>query len=139
MSESDAARARETRRAKVADEFKVMGLFIDNAKTYTQLSGAALALSVTFIREILGVAEGRPIRPGDFLVASWVCFLVAIGGGVTYQFYAVKYLELNSRVRTRRGWPQYLVRQPWPLYLLMLLAFYSGAVLFTLEAITTFR
>jgi hypothetical protein len=42
-------------------EFKVMGLFIDNAKTYTQLSGAAIALSVTFVREVVGIEKGKTI------------------------------------------------------------------------------
>jgi hypothetical protein len=119
---------------------KVMGLFIDNAKTYTQLSGAALALSVTFIREVFGIEKGQPIHSDWSLISSWLCFLISIGAGVSYQYYAVKFLESHSGLRgQRRGFPAILVERPWPLYLIMLVTFYAGAVFFTVAAIKRFQ
>ena len=135
---------REDRSDQVTDkdtkfdkECKVMGLFIDNAKTYTQLSGAALALSITFIREVIGVKPGDSIPRDWSLISSWLCFLISIGAGVSYQYYAVKYLELKSELweEQQRGFPAFLVEHPWPTYLIMLVAFYAGAIFFTVAAI----
>src|SRR5262245_43923899 len=110
-------------------EVKVMGLFIDNAKTYTQLSGAAIALSVTFVREVVGVARDSPISLDWSLVVSWLCFLVAIGAGVSYQYFAVKFLEWKSTIKRHHvSYPRCLIEHPWPLYSLMLVTFYAGAV-----------
>ena len=120
-------------------ECKVMGLFIDNAKTYTQLSGAALALSVTFVREVVGVAKGSPIPLDWSLVVSWLCLLIAIGAGVSYQYFAVKFLEWKSDlIRKHKSYPKLLIEHPWPLYLVMLITFYAGAVFFTVGAIGRF-
>jgi hypothetical protein len=121
-------------------EFKVMGLFIDNAKTYTQLSGAAIALSVTFLREVLGIAKDNPISLDWPLVVSWVCFLIAIGAGVSYQYFAVKFLEWKSAVKRHHvSLPRSLIEHPWPLYSIMLVTFYAGAVFFTINAIKRFK
>jgi hypothetical protein len=42
-------------------EQKVMSMFCDNAKTYIQLSSAALALTLTFARQILHVPDSQNI------------------------------------------------------------------------------
>lgn len=121
-------------------EFKVMGLFIDNAKTYTQLSGAAIALSVTFVREVVGVAKENPISLDWSLVVAWLCFLIAIGAGVAYQYYAAKFLEWKSNIeRHHDSYPRFLIEHPWPLYSLMLVTFYAGAIAFTVGAIARFK
>ena len=121
-------------------EFKLMGLFIDNAKTYTQLSGAAIALSVTFLREVVGVAKDTPISLDWSLVVSWLCFLIAIGAGVSYQYFAAKFLEWKSNiVRHHESHPRYLIEHPWRLYLIMLVTFYAGAISFTVGAIERFN
>jgi hypothetical protein len=121
-------------------EFKVMGLFIDNAKTYTQLSGAAIALSVTFVHEVVGVAKDSPIPLDWSLVVSWLCFLVAIGAGVSYQYFAVKFLEWKSNIkRHHESYPRRLIEHPWPLYSVMLVTFYAGAIFFTVGAIKRFK
>jgi H+/Cl- antiporter ClcA len=121
-------------------ECKLMGLFIDNAKTYTQLSGAALALSVTFLHEVLGIAKDSRIPLDRLLVASWICFLIGIGAGVSYQYFGVKFLEWKSNIkRHHQSYPRFLIEHPWPLYLLMLITFYAGAVLFTVGAIRRFK
>jgi|SRR5215213_6386848 len=121
-------------------ECKLMGLFIDNAKTYTQLSGAALALSVTFIHEVTGVAKDSPILLDWSLIVAWLCFLIAIGAGVSYQYFAVKFLEWKSDImRHHKSYPRLLIEHPWPLYSLMLVTFYAGAVFFTVGAIKRFH
>ena len=121
-------------------ECKLMGLFIDNAKTYTQLSGAALALSITFLHEVIGVAKDSPISLDWSLIVSWLCFLIAIGAGVSYQYFAVKFLEWKSHIkRHHTSYPRFLIEHPWPLYSLMLVTFYAGAVFFTVGAIRRFK
>lgn len=117
-------------------EQKIMPLFIDNAKTYTQIASAALALTITFVRDVLGVKSDDPIRPDCWLVTAWILFLIAIGSGVYYQYLGVKFLEWKSGIeRSHRSWPLYLIKHPWPVYAVMLLGFYFGMVLFAVSAI----
>ena len=52
-----------------AKEYKLAGLFIENAKTYVQLSTGALVLSVTFVHDVLGIAKGEKV-PTDLWLVS---------------------------------------------------------------------
>jgi|SRR5215467_2756713 len=117
-------------------EYKVMGVFIDNAKTYVQLSAGALLLTVTFLHEILGVSKEQKLPTDVWLILSWWAFLVAIVSGALYQYYAAKFLEWKSGVlRTHRNWPEWLVHHPWPIYGVMLVTFYLGGLCFTIAAV----
>jgi hypothetical protein len=117
-------------------ECKVMQMFIDNAKTYLQLSTGALILSITFMREVVGVPQNTALHPGRALIAAWICFLVAVITGALYQYHAVKYVELHSGLpRSHRSWSDRFNRHPYLLYGAMLISFFSGAALFTAAAI----
>src|SRR5712691_2268987 len=101
-----------------------MDMFSRNAKTYTDLSGAALALTITFIHEVLGIPKGQRLPVDRAMIASWISFLLAIGAGVFYQYLAIKFLEWKSGVvRHHRIWPEWLTHHPWPVYGVMLIAF----------------
>jgi len=118
-----------------ARETKLMGLFIENAGTYTKLSSAALLLTVTFLEKVAGVPKGDFPKSAT-LIICWICFLFAILAGVTYQYFAVKFLEWRSGIlRKHKNFCEYLVCHPWPVYAVMLAAFYGGAVFFTVFAI----
>jgi hypothetical protein len=113
-------------------ESKVMELFINNAETYTKLSSAALFLTVTFLRQVMGLSTDAQVPRSPLLMISWICFLVAILAGVSYQYLAVKYLEWRSGVpRTHKNPYEWLVQHPWRPYGIMLGSFYLGAVFFT--------
>jgi hypothetical protein len=117
--------------------FRVMELFIANAKTYTQLSSGGLLLTVAFAHEVLGVAKDHPIPLDWSMIATWSCFLAATIAGATYQYLAVRFLEAKAKVPIHHAidWPQVLKRNPWIFYALMMIAFYLGAALFTVTAI----
>jgi hypothetical protein len=70
---------------------KVMPLYIESAKTYAQLSMAALGVTITFKEKVLGA------RPGRFLdalfLSSWFCFVLAIGASAYYQWVAVRLIQ----------------------------------------------
>ena len=51
-------------------EYKVMSVFIENAKTYVQLSAGALLLSVTFLHEILGIPKEQRVATDNWLMLS---------------------------------------------------------------------
>jgi hypothetical protein len=71
-----------------------------------------------------------------FLIGSWVAFLIAVGSGAFYQYLAVKYLESISDNPGEEGiLPKSLIRHPGTIYGIMMLAFYAGAILFTITAI----
>jgi len=93
------------------DAFKskvdVIKAFCDTAKTYIQISSAALALPMVFTQAILGkdIAE-KGFR--DFglpwsLILAWISFLLAIGFGLAYQWLAIRMVwgELHRAQRTR--------------------------------------
>jgi len=118
-------------------ECKIADRFTDNSKNYIQISSGALLLSVTFLHEIGGVPRDRPVKPGWIFIAAWICFLVAILAGTTSQYLGAKSLEWKSRVRRhhRAIIPLWIIQHPWPMYGLMLIGFYAGAILFTVAAI----
>lgn len=109
----------------------VMKMFSDNAKTYIQLSGAALALTLTFAREILHIPADKNIADG-WMIAMWICFLVTILAGAFYQYLAVKFLEHELDWDSFRFWNHV---SPGTFYAVMLGAFYSGTLIFTIYAI----
>jgi hypothetical protein len=117
-------------------ECKVMDRFIANAKSYIQISGGALVLSITFLQEVVGIPKDQKVQPGGLLISAWICFLMVILAGAAYEYFAVKFLEWKSGVaRNHRNPLEPLIRHPWPMYALMLLGFYAGSSLFTLAAI----
>jgi hypothetical protein len=121
-------------------EHKVMSLFIDNAKTYTQLSIGALVLSITFVREVLALPKDTPVQLDWQLVTCWTCFLSAVICGSFYQYLAAKFIEKKAGVpRTHRIMWDWIVDHPWLAYGLMLISFYGGAVFFTAGAIHRLR
>jgi hypothetical protein len=67
-------------------------MFSDNAKTYIQLSGAALTLTLTFAEKILHIPPEKSIV-NFWTIAIWSCFLVTIITGSFYQYLAVKQLD----------------------------------------------
>jgi hypothetical protein len=110
-------------------------MFSDNAKTYIQLSGAALTLTLTFAEKILHIPPEKSIV-NFWTIAIWSCFLVTIITGSFYQYLAVKQLDawLDWEYETLWDW-----LQPGYIYGVMLVAFYCGATMFTIYAILGFN
>ena len=68
---------KEDRKATFERRRDVMQMFSDNAKTYVQLSGAALALTLTFAKQILHIPDTQSIV-SCWTISMWLCFLLAI-------------------------------------------------------------
>lgn len=125
---------------QIEGEYRNVGLFIDNAKTYIQLATGALLLSVTFSKGINNDIE-LPLNEISIWI-SWICWLFSIISGATYQYCAIKYLEnieqINNSLYHNRTKPlfifRYWVRYPYQLYGIMMLFFYSGTIWFVLTA-----
>ena len=114
---------------------KVMSMFSDNAKTYIQLSGAALLLTLTFSDRILHLPKEANLANG-WMITVWICFLVAIVTGAFYQFLAVKLLDGLLDWAYDRTWDWL---EPGYVYGVMLAAFYGGAIIFTIYAVIRLR
>ena len=113
----------------------IMALYIDNAKFYVQLSSAGLAVSIVFVREVVGIAQGQPVPLDFWLVTSWISFLLAILFGALYQYLAVKFLERWAKFEGPILKPfEWLVQNLAAIYGLMLIAFFCGGVLLTAAA-----
>ena len=110
-------------------------MYSDNAKTYIQISGAALALTLTFTDKILHLPAAEKIATA-WMIVVWGCFLVAIVAGAFYQFLAVKFLDAYLDWGHDATWDWL---QPGYVYGVMLCAFYGGAVIFTGYAIYKLR
>lgn len=108
-----------------------MKMFSDNARTYVQLSGLALGVTLTFAHEILNIPKDRSFVD-IWMILMWACFLVAILAGAFYQYLAAKYLESIIEWEHSTAW-NWLA--PGAIYALMLTAFYVGTVVFTVYAI----
>lgn len=119
------------RHATFERQEKVMKMFSDNAKTYIQLSSAAIALTGTFAHSILQVPKDHIVVDVG-MVLMWGCFLIAILAGAFYQYLAVKFLEavLDWDCAEVWGWVE-----PGTIYGVMLYAFYGGTTVFTAYAI----
>jgi len=111
----------------------IMPLYIDSAQMYLQLSIGALALTIIFKEKILGEKNG--IKVELYLVVSWLLFLLTIGFSAFYQYLAVKFLDSVSDGPGKIQYFESLVRSPGKIYGLMLLSFFSAAVLFVLNAL----
>ncbi|MCW8891787.1 MAG: hypothetical protein OQL18_00515 [Deltaproteobacteria bacterium] len=111
----------------------IMPLYMDSAQMYLQLSIGALALTIIFKEKILGEKNG--INVELYLIVSWLLFLLTIGFSAFYQYLAVKFLDSVSDVPGKIQYFESLVRAPGKIYGLMLLSFFSAAVLFVLNAL----
>ena len=107
-----------------------MGMFSDNAKTYIQLSGAALALTLTFAHEILHIPKEANVADA-WMIIMWACFLLAILAGAFYQYLAVKTVEASIDWNHSEAWAWL---QPGNVYAVMLGSFYGGTIIFTAYA-----
>jgi hypothetical protein len=110
---------------------KVMKMYSDNARTYIQLSGAALALTLTFAHEILHIPKEQNIAD-LWMILMWSCFLAAIVLGAFFQYAATKLLEVTMDSVPYKPWFYF---DPGAFYGLMLAAFYGGTIIFTIYAI----
>ncbi len=147
-------------RMSYADEFKsrvdLMKAFCDTAKTYIQISFAALALPMVFTQAILGkeTAERglRAVGVPCGLILAWIFFLLAIAFGLGYQWLAIRLVwdELHRAQITdqkaaepgfRTTWwvPQFRWLNRSILYGGMVVFFYLGAALFVAFAAGTLR
>ncbi len=109
-------------------KFKLMQWYSDSAKSYTQISAAALLLPVFLVRQVVGVAQSEPMNLKWPLYASWLSFLLSIIAGLLYQYFAIKYVQAETE--KEHGASFVLVRRPRYVYGAMLVAFFSGAVFF---------
>ena len=122
-------------------EYRTVGLFVENAKTYIQLATGALLLSVTFSQGITG-QSGLPVKE-LYLWVSWLSWLVAILAGATYQYCVAKYLEglefNNGSLFYDRAKPfillRHWVRNPYQLYGTLMAFFYVGTIWFAGAAV----
>ena len=116
-------------------QHKIMMMFSNNAKSYIQLSGAGLALTLTFAREVLHIPKDQNIVD-IWVIIMWSCFVVAILAGAFYQYLAAKYVEgiIDWEHLEASGW-----LQAGTIYGVMLAAFYGGTVIFTIYAVLRLR
>jgi hypothetical protein len=123
----------DDRKATFERQKTVMEMYSDNAKTYIQISGAALGLTLTFAHKILHIPESASIVNG-WTVATWCCFLLTILAGAFYQYLAVKTLDALLEWEYEGFWDWL---EPGIVYGIMLAAFYGGAILFTVYGISS--
>jgi hypothetical protein len=142
------------------EEFKakldVVKAYGDTAKSYIEISSAALALPILVTRVILGnnVAENG-LRSGGAPVAlytSWACFLLAILFGLIYRWSSIHRVwdELHTLQRTDGNATKPGFRRTWwvlqfpnlnlsVFYGGMLVLFFAGALSFVVFAVCLLR
>lgn len=115
---------------------EIMNLFSSTARTFIQLSSAALALTIIFSEDVLGVQA--PIKATDCLIATWILFLLAIFFGALYQYFAIKFLEVKhaSGYLLLKLYPKFLYKYPGIMFGCMMVSFIAGGILLI---ITSYR
>jgi hypothetical protein len=73
-------------------ESKVMAVFIDNAKTYVQLSAGALLLTVTFLHEILGIPKENK-KTNSQRIVGWSL----LGGASWWQSFLGHFISIMQQ------------------------------------------
>jgi hypothetical protein len=128
-------------------KFDIVKAFGDTAKSYIQISSAALALPILFTQAILGknAAENglRSVGVPSTLYGAWASFLLAIGFGLIYQWSSVRRLwdELHTMQRTDENVSKPGFRRSWWVVhfdKLNLSLFYGGMVMFFFAGILLF-
>jgi hypothetical protein len=147
-------------RMSYTDEFKsrvdLTKAFCDTAKTYVQISSAALALPMVFTQALLGrEAAERGLRGVGVpcsLILAWISFLLAIAFGLAYQWLSIRLVwdDLHRTQITGQNAAEPGFRTTWwvpqlrwlnrsIIYGCMLGFFYMGAILFVVFAAIALR
>lgn len=111
-------------------------LYSQNVKTYMQLAIGGLALSITFIEQVIGSNTQREM--GILLIVTWALLLLSALLGATYQYLAARWLEWIADSKNLlfkgsdivRGKGGFLVLHCSIFYVAMLVAFYAGCICF---------
>jgi hypothetical protein len=114
---------------------ETMPLYIDNAKSYAGLAGAALGLTIIFREKVIG--ETGTIEKSFSLFTCWACFVVTIFFSAFYQWMAVRWIEM--RINATYGLPDTrfplgTVIKPSFVYGAMLFFFFVGAVILLISS-----
>lgn len=115
-------------------ESKIMDMFSSSAKSFNQLSSVAMAVTIVFSEKVLG--DKVPIDATENLIWTWVLFLISIGCGMFYQYFAVKFLEnkhAGGYVHIK-FYPRFLVDSPGIIYGAMMLFFLLGGIMLVFTA-----
>lgn len=113
-------------------ECKIVGMYIDSAKSYAQLATGALALAAFFATHLF---KGW-INANVWLIVACVCFLIAVLSSGAYLSLAVGRLEDLSwppkdRSRLLRSWRD----NAYVAYNIMMWSFHAGALTLAVIAI----
>ena len=73
---------------------EIIPLYIDTAKSFLNVSSAALGLTIVFREKVVGVQLNSKV--GLLMISSWLFYLLTIGASVLYQYLAVKFLDSVS-------------------------------------------
>jgi len=111
---------------------EIMSLYMDTAKSFINISSAALGLTVIFREKISGLSPG--VYVNRFMIASWVCFLGAICCGVFYQYMAVNFLDFYSLEPGSIYFFNFFIKNPGYIYGAMLIFFILASILLVLAA-----
>jgi hypothetical protein len=114
-------------------EVQIVGMYIESAKSYSQLSTGALALLALF-----GPTQLPNLSRG--LLAAGMCFLTAALAGGAYQALAVKRLERQSKLPVARDNAviESASDNSYVFYRILVFAFHIGAVTLAIVAILRF-
>lgn len=134
------------RLASGRDDMDIIKQYLESAKSFVQLSSAALVIPVALKTKVLGIPEGGRRFEGLEILAicvSWALFLGAIGAGAFYQYAATKFVEYRRSPRETYVSailePFVKGQGPGVIYGVMVVAFFCGAlcvILYSLAMIT---
>lgn len=78
-----------------------MKLWIESAKSCSQLATAAMFLPVFYIRELVAIGKDKPLvgAMDQSFFRCWIAFIIAIALSHTYQITATKLISVSGVLR----------------------------------------
>lgn len=113
---------------------KIMEMYSLSARSFNQLSSAAIAVTIVFSEKVIGTKG--PIDTSSALLFTWLLFLISIGCGMFYQYFAIKFLEQHhlSEYTYKATFLSWFTENPGRIYGIMMATFLSGACMLVFTA-----
>lgn len=127
------ARAKKRADDQIGFAKNVFPLFIQSAKDFSKLAIAALGLTIVFREKVLGETSG-PMEVSWLLISSWTCFLISILSSIVYQWVAIRIIAVYRGYESIYFPLTYGFAWPGPIYGLMTISFFLGALLLGLTS-----
>ena len=117
----------------MSDEKIIFEAWLELAQGYREVVIAAFVLPILFLRQIIGLEEGKSVVPhiNLFFIISWLCLTVSVASGILYENAATCIILQGETNKTGLA----CNLPAWFLYISYMGLFVAGLIFFGLGAL----